>query len=191
MKILVNNEEIKEFKNGVMMHINNIANEVNKLEQLKKSFVWEGSAYTSFMNKYDANIQNIKKQMNKAVEYVDFLDEFDSSYRKAQDKIKSEYSKSDYNIGVGSGNIDAKAYSYRYQSKEGINNADVEKYKGISSIKKIKESSDAHSKDVESGRKVVYFDDGGYEVIDIVRHGPISYDRGYIVTKTGEKLWKN
>ncbi len=94
MRILVNQDEISLFRTSMMMQMNNIEEELNKMELLKNELIWQGEAYKKFLNKYDENINDIKRRMVSITKYIDFLNKFNKGYNNAQESIRNNYSKS-------------------------------------------------------------------------------------------------
>ena len=94
MRILVNQDEISIFRTRMMMQMNNIEEELNKMELLKKDLIWQGEAYKKFLNKYDENISDIKRRMESLIKYIDFLNKFNRGYNNAQENIRDNYSRS-------------------------------------------------------------------------------------------------
>ena len=93
MRVLVNKKEIIELQKKLFHQTDELYSEIEFLEKLKESFIWQGKAYRSFIAKYDDNIRMLKKRIDMLLIYIKFLDAFIKNDSEAMEEIKYAYDK--------------------------------------------------------------------------------------------------
>ena len=89
MKIIVNSEEVTNFRTRMMLEMEKIEKNIQKMEALENELIWEGEAHDKFINKYNGNIKKLKEKMTNLMKCVKILDNFNNNYGKAQNEVRT------------------------------------------------------------------------------------------------------
>ena len=93
MKMIVKKDDISKIEKNLLLIINNINNEINSIEKLKKDLVWLGLSYETFIENFDELIKEERQEMMKLETFTKFLDEVLLNYSIAIEDIEKEFQK--------------------------------------------------------------------------------------------------
>ena len=93
MKMIVKKDDISTIEKNLLLIIDNINNEINSIEKLKKDLVWLGLSYETFIEKFDELIKEERQEMMKLETFTKFLDEVLLNYSIAIEDIEKEFQK--------------------------------------------------------------------------------------------------
>ena len=93
MKMIIKKDDISTIEKNLLLIIDNINNEINSIEKLKKDLVWLGLSYETFIEKFDELIKEERQEMMKLETFTKFLDEVLLNYSIAIEDIEKEFQK--------------------------------------------------------------------------------------------------
>ena len=76
MKVLIDQDEVSIFRTKMLLYVNKIEEEIERIQLLKNDLIWQGQSFDKYMDLYDRTILDIKSRIEELTRYIDFLNNF-------------------------------------------------------------------------------------------------------------------